>query len=107
MAKDEHIHVRCDGQRKEDYGQLAENLGYDNLSAFITALLESMRDRYLDGEWKSQLLHLSDDRIVAAEAHEVDGLPMGTAAFPVVAPARFWRHVREVTASSASEDGSP
>lgn len=104
MAKDEHIHVRCDEHQKAAYAQLAANFGYDNLSAFVTAVLESMKDRYIDTEWCSHLLHVSDDRIVAAEAHEVDGLPIGTSAFPVVAPARFWRHVREVTASS--KDGS-
>ena len=103
MAKDEHIHARCDKQRKDEYIELAESMGYDTLSAFVISLLESMRDRYLDPGWRSHLLHVSEDRIVGAEAHEGTDIPMGTSAFPVVAPDHFWDHVRKFTDSSGNE----
>lgn len=100
-----HIHVRCDDDAKEDYVRIAANMGYPNLSSFIKALLDSMRDRYLDPDWTSHLLHVSDSgQILAIDPASSPGpVRMGTAAFPVVGPEHFWRHVREIIETSSSE----
>ncbi len=104
-----HINARCTEEQKRDYIELAHNFGYDNFSEFLIEMLESLKDKYRSEGWESNLIHVSGNQIVAAEAHEVDGVPLATAAFPVVAPARFWNHVRAENAVSDDDepDASP
>jgi hypothetical protein len=95
MGKDTHINARCTEDKKAEYVELALAFGYDNFSEFLIAVLDSMNDRYRSEGWESHLVHVSGDRIVAADAHKLDGFPLATAAFPVVAPGRFWNHLEE------------
>ena len=88
------ISARCDIDRKEAYQEMARKLGYSNFSEFLLVVLDSLEGRFLDEAWECHLLHVHEDKIVAAEAHEVGGVPMATSAFRIVAPERFWAHVK-------------
>jgi hypothetical protein len=101
-----HINARCTEEQKQAYIDLAASLGYGDgqFSEFLIDILEALRDSYNEDAWTSGLVHLSENRVVAAEAHEVDGVPMATAAFHVVAPATFWRHVRRHVDVSGDDD---
>lgn len=101
-----YVSARCTSEKKASYHALAERLGYPDFSKFMIAMLDSLeRDFGQNEEYECHLLHVRDDTILAAEAHEVDGVPFATAAFRVVAPRRFWDHVRQATAvSSRSKD---
>ena len=88
-----HINARWAPEKKEEYIELARHMGYSNFSEFLIALLDSLNDKYRGDGWESHLVYVSGDRIVAVR--EADQIPMATAAFPVVAPSRFWRHIKE------------
>lgn len=98
-----HINARCDEDKKQEYLALASAFGYDNFSEFIITLLDSMVERYRDEGWESHLLHMHGDRVIPPES--LEGVSLATAAFPVVAPARFWNHVQ--VNRRATDDDEP
>lgn len=106
-AKTTHINARCDEKRKRRYMEMAESFGYANFSEFLIAVLDAMSDRYRDEGWESHLVHVSGDRILAADAHEMNGIELAVSAFPVVAPATFWHHVRTHGVNGDDDSGSP
>lgn len=88
-----HINARCTQKKKGEYIELARHMGYNNFSEFLIAMLDSLNDRLRGEGWESHLVYVSEDRIVAVR--ETEQVPLATAAFPVVAPSRFWRHIEE------------
>jgi len=99
-SRESYINARCTEAKKRDYIELAGKFGYENFSEFIITVLDSLEQRYLEDGWECHLIHVNGTTIVASEAQEVGGVPMATAAFKVVAPGRFWSHVRSSTSSS-------
>lgn len=96
-SRESYINARCTEAKKEEYIELAENFGFDNFSEFIITLLDSLSQKYLEEGWECHLIHVNGETILAAEAQEVGGVPMATAAFKIIAPERFWAHVRSAT----------
>ena len=91
MKQSSHINARCSSEKKKEYIRLARHMGFSNFSEFLIALLDSLNDKYGTDGWESHLVYISGDRIVAVR--ESDQIPLATAAFPLVAPSRFWRHL--------------
>lgn len=99
---DVHISARCTAERKEAYLRMADQLGYGNFSEFLLQLLDSMSEQW-GGEdgYECHLLHVQDEQIVGVGPSPVTDVSRASAAFSVVAPKRFWRHVHRVVDSSS------
>ena len=102
MSRVTHINARCDEAKKERYIELSRRLGYSNFSEFLIAVLDSMSDKYCSEGWESHLVHLVRDRVVSAD--RVAGAPIATAAFPIVAPEVFWKHIEAYCSVIDGED---
>jgi hypothetical protein len=98
-VRDDAINARCTSEQKASYTRLAEQWGYDTLSEFVLTVLDSLVEDYGEGQYESHMLHVFEDTIVSVDEGALDGgvSSMATAAFPVVAPARFWAHARAHT----------
>lgn len=92
-SKDASISARCDPADRDRYRSLARRFGYSNFSEFLIEVLEGLDNEF--GDHESQLLHMSGERVVGSGPMPAGGGP--TSAFPVIAPARFWRHVQRHT----------
>jgi hypothetical protein len=94
---DVHISARCSQERKDAYIKMARQLGYRNFSEFLLHFLDAMTDQWGgDNGFECHLLHIQDERVVGMGPSPVTDVPRATAAFAVVAPKRFWRHVKRV-----------
>ncbi len=101
MSKEANISARCDPKDRERYHRLAARYGYTNFSEFLLVLLDGVAGNF--GDHESRLLHVSDDRIVASGPMPAGASSGPTSAFPVIAPARFWRHIDRNTDSGPQE----
>lgn len=90
-ARTNQLHVRASDEEEVRWAELAHRFGYDNTSEFVRAVLSALSDRYESEEWKTGLLHLEGDKITGPTPSSPT--LVGTYAFPVAAPARFWRYV--------------
>lgn len=97
------VSARCKREQKDAYIELAEALGFDSLSRFVIGVLDGMTERYSSDSWECRLVHVNEDRIVAAEASDVGGVPLATAAYKVVAPKAFWDHIEQVTKTDCGD----
>ena len=92
-SKDASISARCEPKDRDRYRALARRFGYTNFSQFLIEVLEGLDNDF--GDHESHLLHMSEDRVIASGSIPAGGGP--TSAFPVIAPAHFWRHINRHT----------
>ncbi len=87
-----HLSTRVPDELKKKVASLAARLGYRDTSKFLNAALEALVEKYDGEEWRSGLVHFSGDVVTDEPGRSVE--PSDTYAFPVIAPARFWRYLR-------------
>lgn len=95
-AKTVHISARCTPDQKERYELAQERLGFRNLSELLLDSLDCLSDAVHEDGWECRLIHLEGDRIVAMGDVLDAGMLSPTTAFPIVAPASFWRRVERL-----------
>lgn len=88
-TKSASVSARCDPEDRDRYHALGRRFGYENFSEFLLEMLEGLDNSF--GDHESRLVHMSGDRIIASGPMPAGGGP--TSAFPVIAPAHFWRHL--------------
>jgi hypothetical protein len=88
----DHLSVRIDEEQKKMLAELGRRLGYPDTSKFMNAVIEGLTERYDGEEWESGLVHLDGDKI--SDRADRTAEPSDIYAFPIVAPARFWRYLR-------------
>lgn len=93
-VRDEHINARCRSDQKDAYIRVAERFGYGNLSEFLLTVMDSLVEDYGTDRYACHMLHVCDDRIVAVDTEGLDMVATPSAAYKVVAPERFWEHLR-------------
>lgn len=82
--------------------EMAERFGYGDLSEFMRAVMLAFLDTYEGDEWESGLLYFDGHRV---SRQPVLGSELAdTYAFPIAAPARFWRYIRKI---SEEDDPEP
>jgi|GEM_PF-4672271 len=88
----DHLSVRIDEDKKIILADLGRRLGYPDTSKFVNAVIEGLIERYDGEEWESGLVHLDGDKVTDRPDQSAE--PSDIYAFPIVAPARFWRYLR-------------
>ena len=102
-TNDVHISARCPQERKDAYIRMASQLGYSNFSEFLLQVLDSMADQWGgDDNYECHLLHVQGEQIVGMGPSPVTDVQGASAAYSVIGPKRFWRHVKRASESSSS-----
>jgi hypothetical protein len=92
MGKDTNLSARCDTTRKERYVRTAERLGFSDLSEFLLQSLDSVSGVVDTEGWECRLVHVAGNQVLAIGDDGVDEeVPLPVTAYPIVAPAAFWR----------------
>lgn len=100
QVRNSQIHIRSTDEETVQWNELARKFGYSDLSKFTRALLGALTEKYEADNWTSGLLHLDQGKVCGPVVETPDLLHVY--AFPVAAPARFWRYVEAVRKGAVS-----
>ncbi len=99
-----HVSLRMPPDMKIRCAEMAERFGYGDLSEFMRAMLLAFMDKYEGEEWESGLLYFSGDKV--SRQPTIGSELADTYAFPVAAPARFWRYIKKISEGDPSDPQS-
>ena len=107
MEKDTALSARCSSDSKQRYKRSAERLGYDDLSEFMLDALDSISGAVDGAGWECRLVHVAGNQVLGIGESGPEDVPLPVTAFPIVAPAQFWRALEAALKPSTQRRAGP